>query len=115
MLPESGSAKMHALAAAFSEVAFQGVAVGAGEREAGLPERGLGLADIGRGLIAGHMIADLSDEPGSVPASRLAGVTDDPSKVFLIKGPGQGARRVLLVGVAFALVPEHRAEAMRSA
>ena len=85
MPAQARAAEVHALAAAFTQLAFERVAIRAGEREAGFPERGLGGADIFGGFVAGHMITDLRDEPWRLPAGCLAGVTDDAAEVFLVE------------------------------
>ena len=53
--------KVDALAVAFAEIALERVAVRAFQREARVPERLLGGADVGRGFIARHVVADLRE------------------------------------------------------
>src|SRR5881394_408980 len=111
---QAGAAEVNALAAIFAQVALQGVGVGAFEGEAILPERRLRGTDLRRCFIARTMVAGLRHEPRRAPADLPARVADELFQIVTVEVAGQGARGVSLVGIAFALMPEHRPEAARA-
>jgi hypothetical protein len=60
------------------------------------------------------MITHLRYEPRCLPANFPARLADDPLKVFAVKIARQRARGIRLIGIALALMPKHRAEALRA-
>ena len=114
MLPQARAAEVNALTVALPERSFQGVGVGAREGALVVHDGGLCGPDVVTLLVAGHVVARLGHEPWHLPAGVLPRRADDPLEILAIEPAGQRARRILLVGVALPLVPEHRAKAARS-
>lgn len=111
MLTKAQAAEMDACPVALPQFAFECIAVRTGNRDTVVLERGLSVADIVAAFISGHMVADLGDKPWRIPADIPTAFTDQFFKIFAIQAPRQSAGGILLVGVAFALMPKHRPEA----
>lgn len=109
---EARAAEVHAIALLVAEAAAKGIGVWALEGDAGFPEGCLGGADGFGSSVIWRVVACLGDHLGRIPADGLAGVVDDVSNVFGIEFAIEGSCWVGLIGVAFALVPKDRAEAI---
>ena len=113
MLAESLRAEVNALATTLTHLPGEGIAVGSFEGDTILPQRRLGGADVIALLVSRHVVAGLRDKPRRLPADVSAGVLDDLRQALAVVLARKGPGGIVLVGVAFSLVPEHRSEAVR--
>src|SRR5579871_453538 len=89
----------------------ESVRVGTLQRDAGLPETTLRLADGRSRCVFRRVIAGLGDEPRDVPAGLLTSGKNDVLEHTAVRLAGDFVLRRLM-GVRLALMPENGAKAM---
>ena len=108
VLAQALAAQMDASAILLAEFPLQRVGVGAFQSDAGIPQRFLGGANVGRGLVARHVIARLGDEPRGVPTDLAARVVDELFEILPVEIARQRATGIFLIRVGLALMPQAR-------